>query len=91
MGYLTSVSLLRVRDSSGTSAVAACLNGDIDGVMGLGEPEGWLSVCHDEPSVILDTDDVVQLTNPADVRALAAWLSAAAVWLQVQLLEEKHS
>jgi hypothetical protein len=28
--------------------------------------------------------------DPKDVSALAAWLSAAAVWLQVKHLEEKE-
>lgn len=85
------VSLLRVTDVNGEQAVAACVNGDAGGVLGIGDEEGWLGPCQDVPSVVLDCTQVVQLVDPKDVSALAAWLSAAAVWLQVQLLEQEES
>jgi hypothetical protein len=83
------VSLLRVTGANGEQAVAACVNGDAGGVLGVGDEEGWLGTCEDVPSVVLDCTEVIQLTNPKDVSALAAWLSAAAVWLQVQLLTKE--
>lgn len=89
MSSTSRISLLRVTGSNGEQAVAACVNGDIGGVLGLGEEDGWLAACEDEPSVVFDCTKVVQLRDPKDVFAMAAWLSAAGVWLQVQLLEKE--
>lgn len=83
------VSMLRVTASNGEQAVAACVTGE-DTVLGVGEEGAWLEGCTGEPSVVLDCTCVVQLTDPRDVSALAAWLSAAAVWLQMQLLESEE-
>ena len=85
-----SVSLLRVTDSTGEQAVVACVTGD-DTVLGVGEEGAWLEACSVEPSVVLDCTSVVQLTDPKDVSAIAAWLSAAAVWLQIQKLESEET
>lgn len=90
MGSQYNVSMLRVVASNGEQAVAACVTED-DTVLGIGEEGAWLEGCSAEPSVVLDCTCVVQLTDPRDVSALAAWLSAAAVWLQIQQLESEET
>jgi hypothetical protein len=80
------VSLLRVTGEDGERAVLACA--DHRGQEALSLSDGWLEDCAPVPSVILDCSGAVQLTNYQDVSAMAAWLSAAAVWLQIQQLEE---
>jgi hypothetical protein len=84
------VSMLRVNGGNGEQAVAACVAGE-GGVLGTGEEGAWLENCGPEPSIVLDCTCVVQLTDPRDVSAMAAWLSAAAVWLQVQQLEQEDT
>jgi hypothetical protein len=84
------VSMLRVTDDSGAQAVVACVPESAKEFMSIGDSDSWTEHCLPITSVILDVSGAVQLTDHKDVSALAAWLSAASVWLRErQLLEEE--
>lgn len=82
------VALLRVTGTHGGKAVVACVAGSPIGLPGI-DDHAFQCDCSDEPSVVMHCPTALQLTDPADVSALAAWLSAAAVWLQIQILEKE--
>lgn len=83
------IAMLRITGTNGEQAAAACVDGTPGGPLGVGEEDGWLSGCKEVPSVVFDCTQVVQLSDPKDVSAMAAWLSAAAVWLRIQILEKE--
>jgi hypothetical protein len=89
MGSLE-ISLLRVTDDAGHQLACACVPAGAGDRVCIGEPDSWLENCRPVTSVIFDCSGAVQITDARDISALAAWLSAAAVWLKtVQLTEEQ--
>jgi hypothetical protein len=82
MERMDELSLLRVTDSSGAQMVVACVPESGSEFVSVGEPDSWTEHCRPVTSVLIDTTRILQLTSPSDVASLAAWLSAAAVWLR---------
>lgn len=78
--------MLRVTDEFGAQVVIGCIPDSAHEFMGVGEQDSWAETCQPITSVILDVNGAVQLTNHKDVASMAAWLSAAAVWLRTRQL-----
>lgn len=84
--------MLRVTDDAGQQLVFACMTAGSSEYLSVGEHDSWLENCRSITSVVADCSGAIQLTDPRDISALAAWLSAAAIWLKtVQLTEEEGS
>jgi hypothetical protein len=90
MAEIDDVSMIRITDSAGAQAVIACVPSRAKEFMSIGEPESWTENCKPVTSVIVDVSGAVQLTDADDVSALAAWLSAASVWLKTKQLTEEE-
>jgi hypothetical protein len=90
MAEFDEVSMLRVTDESGAQVVVACVPENAKEFLSIGEPESWTEHCRPITSVIIDVSGAIQLTNSKDVSAIAAWLSAAAVWLRTRQLTEEE-
>ncbi|NDE15611.1 hypothetical protein EBZ80_11845 [bacterium] len=88
MATFDEVSMLRVTDDFGHQVVVGCVPGSGSEFMGVGEDGSWAEHCRPITSVIIDVSGAVQLTNHKDVASMAAWLSAAAVWLRTRQLAD---
>lgn len=86
MATFDEVSMLRVTDDFGAQVVVGCIPDSGSEFMGVGEQGSWAEDCKPVTSVIIDVNGAVQLTNHKDVASMAAWLSAAAVWLRTRQL-----
>lgn len=81
------VALLRMTDCSGEQLVCCCApSGSGATVVFEALEDGSESPAR---GIVIDSSGPIQITNPKDASALAAWLSAAAVWLQVQQIQDK--
>ena len=82
------IAVLRLTDSSGEQLVCCCApSGGVATVMiGDEQSEYGRPVC----GIVIDSTGPIEITNPKDASAVAAWLSAAAVWLRVQQLQDKE-
>lgn len=90
MADFDEVSMLRITDSAGAQAVVACVPSTAKEFMSIGEPESWTENCRPVTSVIIDVSGAIQLTDSKDVATMAAWLSAASVWLRTRQLTEEE-
>jgi len=80
------ISMLRITDGKGDQLVLACFPAGAEELIAVGEEDSWAEECEPITSVLITTSDTVQLTNAKDISALAAWLSAASVWLKTRQL-----
>jgi hypothetical protein len=80
------ISMLRVTDGKGDQLVLACFPAGAEDLISVGEEDSWTEDCQPITSVIITASDTLQLTNPKDISALAAWLSAASIWLKTRQL-----
>jgi hypothetical protein len=90
MAEFDEVSMLRVTDDAGAQVVIACIPQNAKEFMSIGEPDSWTEHCRPITSVIIDVAGAIQLTDSKDVSAMAAWLSAASVWLRTRQLTEEE-
>jgi hypothetical protein len=86
MSNKSHISIFKMGDSAGERLLVCC-----------SPKSGQSLVCiHDEETgadqhaagIIIDTTGPLQITNPKEISALAAWLSAAAIWLDVEMTRE---
>lgn len=81
------VAVLRLTDAAGERLVFCCAPASGDAAVCIGDPG---SSCGKKArGIVVDVTGPVQITSAMDAKALASWMSAAAIWLQIQHLEEE--
>jgi hypothetical protein len=85
------ISMLRITDDAGEQLIAACVSGDAADLLCIGQQDSWAEDCRPITSVIISVSGAIQITDPADVAAVSAWLGAAATWLRITMLESELS
>lgn len=83
--------MLRVTDDVGEQLIAACVSADAADLLCIGQQDTWAEDCRPITSVILSVSSAIQITDPADLAAVSAWLAAAATWLRICMLESEDS
>jgi hypothetical protein len=80
---LDDIQMLRVKDDGGAYLVAIAVSQGSRGLVQVGSQLEW-EECEDVTSVLFDSTGLVQVTDPAVLYAVAAWVNSAAVWLSLQ-------
>ena len=80
--------MLRLTDSSGAEMLCCCASDGGRALLCIGDPD-QLESLRPVSGIIIDTTGPLQITNVRDAQALAAWLSAAAVWLRIEQMVEQ--
>lgn len=80
------ISMLRVTDGKGDQMVLACFPAGAEDLIAVGDEDSWAENCAPITSLLITVSDTMQFTNSKDISALAAWLSAASVWLKSRQL-----
>lgn len=83
MGKREDVSMMRLTDEAGSQLLAACVSSGSCDLICVGEPDSFAASCKPVTSVIIDVSAAIQITDPLDLDAMAAWISAASIWLRM--------
>lgn len=83
MGKREDVSMMRLTDEAGSQLLAACVSAGSCDLICVGEPDSFAENCRPVTSVIIDVSAALQITDPHDLDAMSAWISAASLWLRM--------
>ena len=88
MSQMSEVSMLRYVDDYGCSFIAACCPAGAADMLRFEGVTGEEVPSPPSTGVTLDCSGMLHVTDPDDLRNLAAWLGAASQWLEAAIAAE---
>lgn len=89
MGRMDDIQMLRVTDDTDSTLVCTCVPRAARGHLRIGNAEAWAE-SNPVSCIAIDTNGLLQITDPSLLSAIGAWFGAAAVWLKTQQMRDEQ-